>query len=235
MTSLAMRTLLSAAILLSSPNAGAVTLSQLLDNDAFKMMILTIANVNRAMTDAANNPMDDYRRQNVRQALSMMPASIVMLAKEFKDGRLHDGDLSFVQGLLGGFMDVNAADNYKKFLTSPNKSLIPAVSSSIPKSLMQGSPQSAQPARIAMDDGQAKNPGKSQSKSGTSSNGSDQLVSLSDAIQGRSSGKGDPNSASITYDDSVKRGGLAPISDSNAGNSKVVSASKMVRLRRAEF
>lgn len=114
----------------------------------FRNMVLTIALVNRAMRDAADNPMDEWRRQNVRHAIGLMPGAIIGLAQEFQAGKLHDKDLPFVQGILGGFIDVNAADGYKKFMKSPSKDLIPKTGSGFPVVQPPASPYGpgAQPA-----------------------------------------------------------------------------------------
>lgn len=144
-----------------SVNAQATSLNALMGMPAFTNLVLTIARVNQAMRSAAQNPMDDFRRKNVRTAISAMPAAIAGLANEFQAGRLHNGDLKFVQSLLGGFVDVNAADNYKKFLQSPSASLIPQVGSALPANLMRAPAESVSSGagysqRIEYDDSAAK-------------------------------------------------------------------------------
>lgn len=114
-------------------------MDKLMEVDAFIVLVMTIANLNRAMRSAAENPMDDWRREDVRRAMSAMPAAIIGLANVFKENKLHDDDLPMVQGILGGFIDVNAADNYKKFLQKPSADLIPKVGASFPSEYLNGS------------------------------------------------------------------------------------------------
>ncbi len=101
-------------------------------------VLIAIANVNRAMRDAAENPMDKWRREAVQSAIRAMPPAIIALAADFKAGQLHDKDFPMVQAMLGGFVDVNAADNYKKFLNKPSADLIPQVGSNFPQQFLGG-------------------------------------------------------------------------------------------------
>jgi len=115
----------------------------------FAGVVVAIARVNRAMRDAAENPMDKWRRENVRAAISALPAAILGLAAEFQSKKLHNEDLPMIQKMLGGFVDVNAADNYDKFLRTLNKDLIPQVGAGFPQQYLK------QGGNLGMVEGQA--------------------------------------------------------------------------------
>jgi hypothetical protein len=138
--------------------AEAVKKGKLIQMPAFLGLVGAIARVNAAMRSAAQNPQDEFRRRNVRTALQGMPPAIIGLANVFKAGKLHNGDLPMIQALLGGFVDVNAADNYKKFMASPNVALIPRVGSGLPQNLMavQEEQGSGSRQQIGFDDSVAK-------------------------------------------------------------------------------
>lgn len=101
----------------------------------FSNLVGVIANINAKMRWAAESPLDEPRRNEVRMALVQLPGAIVGLAEEFKSNKLHNGDLPKVQAMLGGFIDVNAADRYQKFLRNPDPSLIPEAGPSFPVKL----------------------------------------------------------------------------------------------------
>jgi len=112
----------------------------LMGNAGFAALVQAIANLNRAMRDAAENPMDKWRRQNVRHAISVLPGAIEGLAQEFLALRISPRQFPMIQRMLGGFVDVNAADNYNKFLRTLDKSFIPEVGPNFPQSVANGSP-----------------------------------------------------------------------------------------------
>src|SRR5262245_12544608 len=104
-----------------------VDIRGLMQLPGFAGVIGAIAKTNAAMQDAAKNPMDDWRRQNVRAAISQMPAAIIGLAKEFQNGKLHDDDFPRIQKLLGGFVDLSVGKRFEDFLARPSQDLIPKV------------------------------------------------------------------------------------------------------------
>ncbi|MEZ4749659.1 MAG: hypothetical protein R3B54_03235 [Bdellovibrionota bacterium] len=118
---------------------------------AFSGLVGTIAEVNQAMRDAAENPMDKWRRQNVQAAISKMPGAIRELASVFMSNELHNADLPPMQAMLGGFIDVNAADRYKKFMQHPDASLIPEAGPGFPLDL-KAPPPTVTSAKIALSD-----------------------------------------------------------------------------------
>ncbi len=120
--------------------SNAVTLEGLMNMPEFVALAIAIGNVNRAMRDAAENPMDDSRRINVRKAIAALPPAIIGLADVFKANKLHKPDYPYVMGLLGGFVDVNAADNYKKFLKDPKPEYIPKVGENFPVQFLNSTP-----------------------------------------------------------------------------------------------
>lgn len=105
----------------------------------FAVLVKAIVDVNRDMHLAAQNPMDKWRRQRVRQSIAAMPPAIMALAAEFKKGKLHDPDLPVIQKMLGGFVDVNVASKFNQFLEKPDSSLIPQVGSDFPGQLTTSS------------------------------------------------------------------------------------------------
>ncbi len=106
-------------------------------NAAGAGMILAIAGVNKAMRDAAENPMDEWRRDNVKRAISMLPAAMTALAMEYQAVNLNPYAFPQIQAMMGGFVDQSAPDNYKKFLVSPDKRLIPKVGAGFPEKQMK--------------------------------------------------------------------------------------------------
>jgi trimeric autotransporter adhesin len=158
---------LTIALLVAQP-AQATTLSKLVKMPAFMGLVVTIARLNQAMRSAAENPMDTHRRQAVQTAIAAMPAAISGLAMEFQAGRLHNGDLKTVQALLGGFIDVNAADNYKKFMVQPSATLIPKVGDGLPSSLLSVPAETAgnsSGSRLGFDDSRSKGANYKQTES----------------------------------------------------------------------
>lgn len=157
------RTLCFTLIATFSIQANAVTLSKLKGMKGFQAVALAVAMVNKSMRDAAQNPMDQWRRQNVAHTVGLLPVAITALAQDFKSGQLHDGDLKFVQGVLGGFVDVNAASTYEKFAKNPTAANIPALGSNFPKEFIdRAETQSLKPgnrgaATIAYNEGNGKN------------------------------------------------------------------------------
>lgn len=104
----------------------------LMNFPSFTAVLSSVAKLNWAMREAALNPMDKRRRHNVHVAMNELPQSIIGLANTFKDGKLHDSDFPLVQSILGGFVDVGAADRYKQFMKAPSADLIPNLGAGFP-------------------------------------------------------------------------------------------------------
>lgn len=116
-----------------SLQASATNMGRLKGMKGFQATALAVAMINKAMKDAAENPMDKWRRQNVASTMGLLPIAITALAQDFKSGKLHDADLAFVQGILGGFVDVNAAGSFDKFAKDPSKGNIPQLGANFPR------------------------------------------------------------------------------------------------------
>ncbi len=108
-----------------------------MSNPGMRKLMMTIAMLNFAMQQAAENPMDQWRRQNVAHMMGMMPIAIAGLAKEFQANKLVDSQLPMVQAMLGGFIDKNVGDRYTAFAKNPSKNLIPQVGKSFPADIMK--------------------------------------------------------------------------------------------------
>ncbi|MCB0406528.1 MAG: hypothetical protein KDD51_17225, partial [Bdellovibrionales bacterium] len=178
---------------------------------AFSGLVGTIAEVNQAMRDAAENPMDKWRRQNVQAAISKMPGAIRELANVFMSNELHNADLPPMQAMLGGFIDVNAADRYKKFLQHPDASLIPEAGPGFPIDL-KAPPPTVTSAKIALSDpkfSQNQNSGASKAAINPS-----ELADLSGSGTGSVAG-----TSSIHFNDDAPEGGNAgPVSSSSGAS-----------------
>lgn len=107
--------------------------AQILGNPAMAGMLMAVANLNHSMRVAAENPQDEWRIQNVRHAMGMIPVALMAVAGEFKQNKLVNNDLPTVLGMLGGFVDKNAADGYQKFLQNPSASAIPKLGAGFPQ------------------------------------------------------------------------------------------------------
>lgn len=218
----------------------AASSGQLLKNAAVLNVVYSISRVNSAMQDASNNPMDKNRREAVRSAIAAMPAAIVGLAGEFKSGSLKKEDFPMVQAMLGSFVDVNAADNYKRFMQQPDASLIPRPSANIAH-LMKSAPAagSGDSTTIGFDESVD---GGRRVQAGGASVGKDKYAQSPEAApskdfdvsrgisstQASSSATGNATSSRIGFDDSA-RGAEADIigeikDNSSAGQSALVDA-----------
>jgi len=176
-------------------------------NAQFIGLVAAIMEVNRSMQSAAENPMDAWRRQNVRHAIGMLPGAIRGLAGQFKENKFGDSDLPMVQKMLGGFVNPNAAENYKKFLANPDKRLIPKLGSGIPANVLAKVGGGAAAAgggsdRLVFDDSTAKN-------GGVDSELTKELASLSDDPSANpvSAPSKPAKSDKLVFDDSAKKEG----------------------------
>lgn len=209
-----------------SLSANAVTMGKLKGMQGFQAVALAVAMVNKAMRDAAQNPMDKWRRQNVAHTMGLLPIAIQALASDFKSGQLHDGDLAYVQGMLGGFVDVNAANAYDKFAKNPSAANIPQLGANFPKEYLDraekesATPGSGQAAMIGYNESNSKNDsvalvqpsGFGANSQVTNLNG----MSLTDVVQksvssgtsGKPEAKASGNTASINYNENARPSGL---------------------------
>ncbi|MBY0371996.1 hypothetical protein K2X33_15025, partial [bacterium] len=108
-----------------------------------------------------------------------------------------------VQTLLGGFVDVNAPDNYKRFLQSPSAALIPQAGAGISQMVSSGSSQPGGSESLGFDESRG-----ARAKSGGATVGKDSIQ--------------DPQSGSKSFD--VSRG----ISSTQASSSANGSASSRI-------
>jgi hypothetical protein len=134
-----------------------------------------------------------------------------------------------VQALLGGFVDVNAADGYKKFMKSPQASLIPKVGAQFPMHLLESKGSSSnrpsdKSQSIGFDD--SKIVGKSDWKDSATAIGKESLrdgniQEQSQPIQSQAKSKAQAGegSSSITFDDNASK---------TESQSLVVEAAKVV-------
>ncbi len=98
--------------------------------------MMAVANLNYSMRVAAENPQDAWRVQNVRNAMGLVPVALMGLSQEFMQNKLVNNDLSTVMGMLGGFVDQNAAKGYEKFLQKPDASMIPKLGKDFPQTYL---------------------------------------------------------------------------------------------------
>lgn len=191
--------------------AQAASMSKLMSLSGFTGLVAAIANLNKAMRDAAENPMDQWRRQNVRHAMGMMPLAIRGLAAEFAANKLHDSDLPMVQKMLGGFIEVNAADNYKKFLANPDKRLIPQVGKDFPGSIGNGKSGQGNSSGLVFNDNVNKTgnfaSNEQATPSGMSPKVTEQLINL-DSVSAAPTPSANRETQTLAFDDSVKKGSV---------------------------
>lgn len=206
--------------LLFSPLAHPKSLGEMMQLEGFRNVVMTIAIVNRAMRDAAENPMDEWRRLNVRHAIGLMPGAIIGLAQEFQDGKLKDGDLPMAQAVLGGFIDTSAGERYKKFMKSPDKSLIPQTGAAFPRVTPPPAPYGPSGTLVASAAPMASAPGAptdDSRKNIAAGPLSPELVDLGGTTASRGpEPQGKASNARIGYDDSVAKPGARSGADSDA-------------------
>lgn len=216
------------ALFLFAPSTGvAKSLGEALSNPGMKRLMFTIAMLNKAMQDAADNPMDQWRRQNVAHAMGMMPMAIAGLAKEFQAGKLTDNDFPMVQQVLGGFIDKNVGDRYTNFAKNPSRNLIPQVGQSFPKDVLAsgGGGPANQNANLYFDDSAAKG-GPSVSTVGDASKMpkrmEDELANLSNVAEPAKTEK--KESQNLYFDESVAKGAPAEAAPASESTSSVGAA-----------
>lgn len=91
-----------------------------------------IGNLNQAMRIAAVNPNDEWRREEVRNAMRAVPLAVQEVAASFSSNVMGNSALPFVLSLMGGFVDVDAPNSFDKFLKNPSSDLIPSVGTEFP-------------------------------------------------------------------------------------------------------
>lgn len=190
-----------------------------MSNPAMQNLMLTIAMLNKAMNDAAANPMDQWRRQNVAHMMGMMPAAIMGLAKEFKSNKLVDSQLPMVQAMLGGFIDKNVGDKYTAFARNPSKNLIPQVGNNFPQDMLKkgGQPGQANGGTLMFNDDAGKGQQPLSGDLPVTGNAmpkaiNDELANLTGAPSEATPAKKD--GATLTFDDTAKKAD-APATEGN--------------------
>jgi hypothetical protein len=219
---------LSAVMLAIPASALSAPMSKLKTLPGFIAAVGAVYATNAAMLSAAENPMDDSRREAVRKAIAAMPAAIIALAMEFKNGNLHDADYPAIAAMLGGFVDVNAGDNYKKFLQKPNRSAIPKTGAGFPSDLARSGPAVAsapaaygpQPASGAV--GSAISAASAGVLPGGGAIPANQVANLG-AASAVPQAKTAPPAASFSYDNSSS-GNAGPAADSTATKAETVGS-----------
>jgi len=207
------------------PTGGPVSIGGLMKLNGFKNLVMTIAMVNQAMRIAADNPMDEWRRTNVRIAMSMMPGAIAGMAQEFMKGKLGNDDLPIVQGILGGFVDKNAGAAYEKFMKDPSARNIPKLGAGFPNVTPPPVPKAAAPALASYSKGQPSSGGAvvgAVGKVEVDRMPTKEMVSLTQRRDAKPEGLSAAKTQSTTYDDSV-----AKASDVSSGGAQVGVSSKV--------
>lgn len=80
-----------------------------------------ISNLNRAMEIAAVNPMDEWRREEVRKAMSAVPTAVASVAASFSSNVMGNSSLPLVLSMMGGAIDQNAPLAFDKHLKDAPK------------------------------------------------------------------------------------------------------------------
>lgn len=185
------------AHLLSMPAQAKISAGGALKFPEVMYLVGLIKATNDAMAQASLNPQNKNYRDNVRRAVSMLPAGIIAVAGVFKAGKLHDTDLPVVQGMLGGFVDVSAPDRYKEFFKKPDASLIPKVGNAFPSNVKPVDIGGAAPA------GPTKAEGPTVASNGPTAPLSNDIVSLQDRwVPNRTTPDGKKNLKNYGYDES---------------------------------
>lgn len=203
-------------------------------NPGMRNLMLTIAMLNFSMQQAAENPMDQWRRQNVARMMGMMPIAIAGLAKEFQQNKLVDSQLPMVQAMLGGFIDKNVGDRYTAFVKNPSKNLIPQVGKGFPSDIMkQGASQAASSATLKFDESaKAGQPADAASAPQSINDEIANLGAVATEIKAEPMDAGPKReSASLTFDESAKAGsseGLMPTTSGAQSNAPVFGATNSV-------
>jgi hypothetical protein len=80
-----------------------------------------IQNLNRAMEIAAVNPMDEWRREEVRKAMTAVPTAVASVAASFSGNVMGNSSLPLVLSMMGGAVDQNAPLAFDKHLKDAPK------------------------------------------------------------------------------------------------------------------
>jgi len=100
-----------------APNAS--TKSAIMQLGSMQKANSALQNLNKAMESAAQNPNDDWRRDEVRKAVQAVPAAVQGVASTFSASVMGNSALPFVLSSLGGAIDVNAPNSFDKYLKNP--------------------------------------------------------------------------------------------------------------------
>ncbi len=201
-------------LIIANPTLKAEISPSTFSNPGFQGIILAIANLNKAMRDASENPMDEWRRANVRRAMDIMPVAIRGLAAEYKGAKLNGVEFPAIKAMLGGFIDVNAGENYNKFLVNPDKRLIPSVGPGFPGGGAVASGEGMSPgANLSTGRTPVYRPKTPPDPLDSTTLGmKDSLSFLDSAVS--SEQLANRSEARIGFNDGAPKGGLAPLPDS---------------------
>jgi hypothetical protein len=203
------------------PRLGYAEGGKYMSDPGFRILVLQIFRINQAMESAAQNPMDQWRRQNVAHEMGLLPAAIVSLAGSFQQGNLTDSDLAPVEQMLGGFLNQNVGEMYTKFMQHPDRKLIPKVGNNFPMPVGAGNKRDSQ--SLMFDDATGKN-------SGTASSPLD--GQLASPLAGSSPANKTKDSQSLVFDDGAKKSDDSTANgsqDSTSSSSGKSSASQLDR------
>jgi|GEM_PF-3762083 len=197
-----------------SQPARAISEAQLFNEPAFVNLYGVILRVNTSMKIAAQNPMDRWRRQAVREAVAQIPPALIGLAEVFESGKLHDGDYQYVMGMLGGFVDQKSAPEiYSKFLKKPSTDLIPKAGSGMQIRLDRESGSAG--SRLVYDDNAPSPEGKNAPASAQNNRPQNKEVVNLSSLANYDDKEGASSSQKIVYDESA----AGPSGSSLAGSS----------------
>jgi len=100
-----------------APNAS--TKSAIMQLGSMQTANTALQNLNKAMESAAQNPNDDWRRDEVRKAVQAVPSAVQGVASTFAVNSMANSALPFVLSTLGAAIDVDAPNSFDKHLKTP--------------------------------------------------------------------------------------------------------------------
>lgn len=101
-----------------APNGS--TKSAITQHGSMQGALSVLTKLNQAMETAAQNPNDDWRRDEVRKAVQAVPSAVQSVASTFAANTMGNSALPFVLSTLGSAVDVNAPNSFDKHLKNPN-------------------------------------------------------------------------------------------------------------------
>ncbi|MFM8270036.1 MAG: hypothetical protein ACKN9V_07590, partial [Pseudomonadota bacterium] len=113
---------------------GSSTKSAIMQLGSMKQADAALQNLNKAMETAAQNPNDDWRREEVRKAVQAVPGAVQAVASTFAAHTMANSALPFVLSTLGAAIDVDAPNSFDKHLKNPNPEAIRKSSEAVSES-----------------------------------------------------------------------------------------------------